>query len=181
LQPQTFNVRLGLGKCVNYDPSQREPPSSRKQSRRRCWRLLWGTTRQWVVLLSSTFPNVFKLYTVLDGEIGAPLSMYDDPFVHVPQCLQGFDETKLRPLRIDSMWPWPVRDVVLALPLQLAGTIRAITLLVVLRAAGIHRNVATATDGCLARIHTSGLPPGPQSASRARQHNNVASRTCQSI
>jgi len=55
-----------------------------------------------------------------------------------------------RPFRIDSLWLWPVRDVVFALPFHLAGTIHSMALRVVLGAIGVHHGVAAATNGRLA-------------------------------
>jgi hypothetical protein len=60
---------------------------------------------------------------VLHREIGAPLITYYNPFVHVPQCLQELDGIEVCPFCIDSLWLWPVRDVIIALPLHLAGTV----------------------------------------------------------
>jgi len=92
----------------------------------------------------------FPKSLALHGEIGAPPFMYDNLFVHVLQCLQEFDGMKVRSFHIDSPWPWPVRDVIPALPLHLAGTICTIAPLVILRATWIHHSVATATNGRLA-------------------------------
>ena len=84
---------------------------------------------------------------VLHREIGAPLFMYNNPFIHFSQRLQEFDEINVRPFPIDSLWLWPVRDVVLALPLHLVGTVHTIALLVVLEATRIRHGVAMATNG----------------------------------
>jgi len=54
---------------------------------------------------------------------------------------------KVCPFHIDSLWLWPVGDVVLALHLHLAGTIHTITPLMILRATRTHHDVATATNG----------------------------------
>ena len=56
----------------------------------------------------------------------------------------------MRPFPTDSLSLWSVRDVVLTLPLHLAGAICTIPPLVILRATWIHHGVATATNGRLA-------------------------------
>ena len=80
-----------------------------------------------VVLLWTTFYGSL----VLHGEIGAPLSMYDNPFVHVSQRLQWDKSASLShgfPVAVASQG---------CCPLHSAGTIHRITLLVVLGAARI--------------------------------------------
>jgi len=93
--------------------------------------------------------ELFSQSLVLHGEIGAPLSTYNNFFMHVPRCFQESDRMKVCPFHIDppGLWLWPVGDVVLALRLHLAGTIRTIT---PLRATRIHHDVATATNDHLA-------------------------------
>jgi hypothetical protein len=159
--PATRYLPSGTQNCTNH-PSRCECQLFHKQSRRRCWCPLWSTMRLSGGISRSYNPKstppssessmlvlLWSESLVLHREIGTPHFTYYNPFVHVPQCLQEFDGMKECPFCIDPLWRWPVRDVIIALPLHLAGTVWAITLLVVLRGPGIHHGLTTGTDGCL--------------------------------